>query len=108
MRRCRRIRVHPYPDSTFLPEDFPDALRSLKEASGLTWNEIAGCLGVDARQLHRWLNGTKPSGDGLYALLQLAAQVPGGVQMILRRHILPPAGAFRPAGSATDAGSVRG
>lgn len=88
MRRCRRTRAHSYLDSTFLPEDFSDDLRSFKEASGLSWNEIADCLGVDARQLHRWLDGTKPSGDGLYALLQLAAQVPGGVEMILRKHIL--------------------
>ena len=91
MKRCTRTPARAYRDSTFLPEDFADALRSLKEASGLTWNEIADCLGVDARQLHRWRDGTKPSGDGLYALLQLAAQVPGGVQMILRKHILQPA-----------------
>jgi len=98
MRRCRRTPALAYLDSMFLPEDFPHALRSLKEASGLSWNEFADVLGVDPRQLHRWRGGTKPSGDGVYALLQLAAQVPGGVQMILRRHILPPVGAFHPAG----------
>ncbi|MXW29960.1 MAG: helix-turn-helix transcriptional regulator [Chloroflexi bacterium] len=88
MRRGRR--AHRYLDATFLPEGFSDDLRILKEASGLTWNEFADVLGVDPRQLHRWRCGTKPSGDGLYALLQLAAQVPGGVQVIVRRRILEP------------------
>ncbi|MDE2837029.1 MAG: helix-turn-helix transcriptional regulator [Chloroflexota bacterium] len=90
MRRSRRAEAHRYLDATFLPEGFSDDLRILKEASGLTWNELADVLGVDPRQLHRWRCGTKPSGDGLYALLQLAAQVPGGVQLIVRRHVLEP------------------
>lgn len=107
MRRSTRTPAHRYSEVTFLPEGFCDDLRSLKEASGLTWEELADCLGVDTRQLQRWRCGTKPSGDGLYALLQFAAQLPGGVQMIVRRHVLPPAGAFHPAGSATGAGGVR-
>ncbi len=64
---------------TFLPEDFPARLDRFKEASGLTWDGLAGCLGVDPRQLQRWRAGTKPSGDGLFALLLLAARIPGGV-----------------------------
>ncbi len=89
MKRCTRTPVHLYRDSTFLPGDFPAILELLKEASGLTWDEVADVLGVDPRQLQRWRGGTKPSGDGLYALLQFAAQVSGGVQMILRMQIAP-------------------
>lgn len=106
MRRSTRMPAHRYSEVTFLPEGFSDDLRSLKEASGLTWDEFADRLGVDPRQLQRWRDGTKPSGDGLYALLQFAAQVPGGVQMILRKHALPPAGRRHPAQSAANAGSA--
>lgn len=106
MKGGTRTPAHRYPEVTFLPEGFSDDLRSLKEASGLTWDEFADCLGVDPRQLQRWRDGTKPSGDGLYALLQFATQVPGGVQMILRKHVLPPAGRHHPAGSATRAGGA--
>ena len=81
---------------TFLPEDFPRRLDAFKEASGLTWDGLAGCLGVDPRQLQRWRNGTKPSGDGLFALLLLAARVPGGVHMLLGVHVIPPAGTIQP------------
>ena len=81
---------------TFLPEDFSDRLNAFKEASGLTWDGLAGCLGVDPRQLQRWRNGTKPSGDGLFALLSLAARVPGGVHTLLGVHVLPPAGTLQP------------
>ena len=81
---------------TFLPEDFSDRLDAFKEASGLTWDGLAGCLGVDPRQLQRWRNGTKPSGDGLFALLLLAARVPGGVHTLLGVHVLPPAGTLQP------------
>ena len=108
MRRCTRTRTHPYLYSTLLPKEFSDDLRSLKEASGLTWDGLADYLGVDARQLQRWRSGTKPSGEGMYALLQLAAQVPGAAGMILKRDVVLLAGPFQPAGSASDAGRVRG
>ena len=89
MRRCSRSPAHTYLDSTFLPEDFSDDLRSLKEASGLTWNGLADVLGVDERQLQRWRCGTKPSGDGLYALAQFAAQVPGRKFQMNREETRP-------------------
>ena len=68
---------------TFLPEDFPQRLERFKEASGLTWDGLAACLGIDPRQLQRWRKGTKPSGDGLFALIMLAARIPGGVHTLL-------------------------
>ena len=81
---------------TFLPEDFPQRLERFKEASGLTWDGLAACLGIDPRQLQRWRKGTKPSGDGLFALITLAARVPGGVYILLGTHVLPPAGTLQP------------
>jgi len=81
---------------TFLPKDFPRRLERFKEASGLTWDGLAACLGVDPRQLQRWRKGTKPSGDGLFALIMLAARVPGGVYMLVGVHVLPPAGTLQP------------
>ena len=77
---------------TFLPEDFPQRLERFKEASGLTWDGLAACLGIDPRQLQRWRKGTKPSGDGLFALITLAARIPGGVHTLLGTLVAPPAG----------------
>ena len=81
---------------TFLPEDFPARLERLKRASGLTWDGMAGCLGVDPRQFQRWRKGTRPSGGGLYALTLLAARIPGGFHTLFETHVQPPAGAQRP------------
>lgn len=86
--------AHPPPDllfgGTFLPEDFPQRLELLKEVSGLTWDAMAACMGVDPRQLRRWRRGTRPSGDGLFALMTLASQFPGGVHMLLGAYIVLP------------------
>ena len=75
---------------TFLPEDFPQRLEHFKEASGLTWDAMAACMGVDPRQLRRWRRGTRPSGDGLFALMTLASRFPGGVHMLLGVNIKLP------------------
>ncbi len=75
---------------TFLPTDFPERLEHFKEASDLTWDAMAACMGVDPRQLRRWRHGTRPSGDGLFALLTLASQFRGGVHMLLGVNILLP------------------
>ena len=82
---------------TFLPEDFPQRLGLFKGATGLSWEGLGVCMGVDPRQIQRWRQGTKPSGDGLFALLLLAARVPGGVHMLLGVHVSPPARAPQPA-----------
>ena len=85
----------PSPDllfaASFLPEEFAGRLERFKEASGLTWDAMAACMGVDPRQLLRWRRGTRPSGDGLFALLMLAARFPGGVHALLGVDVLPPA-----------------
>ena len=88
---------------TFLPQDFAQRLKHFKAASGLTWDAMAACMGVDPRQLRRWRRGTRPSGDGLFALLTLAARFPGGVHMLLGVSVLLPEG-----GRAGSPGRGRG
>ena len=75
---------------TFLPKDFSERLEYFKGVSDLPWDAMAACMGVDPRQLRRWRQGTRPSGDGLFALLTLAARYPGGVHMLLGVNILLP------------------
>ena len=41
----------------FLPDDFVDRLDYFKEVSGLTWDGMAYCMGVDPRQVRRWRHG---------------------------------------------------
>ena len=57
-------------------DDLPARLARLKEASGLSWEAVAACLGVDPRQLQRWRKGTMPSGEEMIALFLLADRVP--------------------------------
>ena len=96
--------------ANFLPEDFPRRLEWFKEVSGLTWDGLAGCLGVDPRQLQRWRGGTKPSSDGLCALIKLAACIPGGLYILLDIHeVKPPAGTLQsPMTAGFDSNGLRG
>lgn len=56
------------------PDDSPEALERFKEASGMTWDEIAWLLGTTAATLYRWRNkGVRPSTSYLIALYDLAA-----------------------------------
>ena len=83
-------------DDGLIPEDFAKRLALFKEATGLSWDILAACLGVDPRQLQRWRKGTKPSGDGLCALILMAARIPGGVYMLIGVHVIPPSGTYQP------------
>ena len=66
------------------PDDFPQALERFKEASGMTWDEIAWLLGTTTATLWRWRNaGIRPSTDYLLAIQDLADSVGLG-------HLLPP------------------
>ena len=86
----------------FLPDNFVDRLEYFKRVSGLTWDGMAYCMGVDPRQVRRWRHGTKPCGDTLFALLTLAARFPGGVHILLGVDILLP----KPAVLAALAGGA--
>lgn len=79
-------------EAPFLPDDFPRRLLRFKETLDISWDVLATCIGADPRQVWRWREGTKPSGDSLYALFLLADRQPGGVRLLLgedgdrRRH----------------------
>ena len=71
-------------ETAVFPEDFPDRLRRLKEASGLTWSGFAQAIGVDLKQLRRWLTkGVEPSGGPLMALFRFAALIRDGGEILL-------------------------
>ena len=101
-----RARAHLPPHLTFgaslLPEDFPQRLNRLKRASGLSWDGMAACLGVDPRQLQRWRQGTAPCGDALFAIFRLAVRVPGGLYLLLPEDLTPPGQAGGVQGRFTD------
>ncbi len=55
------------------PEDFPQRLEQFKEASGMSWRELARRLRIDVRLVGRWRQGTRPDSANLVALFRLAA-----------------------------------
>ncbi len=76
-------RLLPLENAVF-PEDFPQRLRRLKEASGLTWAAFARAIGVDRKQVRRWLyKGVEPSGGPLMALLRFAALIHRGGEILM-------------------------
>ena len=65
------------------PDDFPQTLVSFKEASGLSWDELAWRLGTTTTTLLRWRRGeSRPSYRYLLALHDLARDLGLG-------HLLP-------------------
>ena len=75
-----------------LPKDFPERLEMLREASELTWNDFADAAGIDRKRVHRWRRRTrngkpvkpiKPDGDGYHAIVNLAAFIPGGLDILM-------------------------
>ena len=61
---------------SLLPEDFPIRLIALKGITGLTWEGMSVCLGVDPRQLKYWRDGGWPNGGALLALVRLSTRLP--------------------------------
>lgn len=82
--------IAPY-QSGVLPEDFPERLERLKEASNLTWNAFADAIGIDKKRVHRWRRPKKkdgrkpikPDGGGFCALVKIAALIPGGLDILM-------------------------
>ena len=84
MSRERHVPSHLFsPGVSLLPEDFPARLTALKEITGLTWEGMSVCLGVDPRQLKYWRDGGWPNGGAMLALVALATRVPGGLGALL-------------------------
>ena len=77
--RKRTLNNRPPP----FPEDFGERLEDLKELSGLSWGEFAECLSVTQRGLSKWRNGGPPSGAYFWAIIELARDLPGGIELIL-------------------------
>ena len=75
------------PGVSLLPEDFPDRLIAFKEMTGLSWEGLAVCLGVDVRQLQHWREGGWPNGGAMLSLVDFAAEVPGGLGVLLGRDV---------------------
>ena len=72
------------PYVSLLPEDFPERLERLKEASGLSWSGFAKAIGIDYKQMYRWHNdGVEPSGGAYHSLVLFASRVPGGLQILM-------------------------
>ena len=72
------------PRGTEFPDDFPQRLERLREASGLTWRALARELGVGARSLYRWRAGTRPDAAHMLALVEFAS-ASGLLDCLLRR-----------------------
>ena len=71
------------PYGNLLPDDFPDRLERLREASGLTWSGFAAAIGVDYKQMYRWhKEGVEPSGGAYHSLVVFANRIPGGLHIL--------------------------
>lgn len=71
------------PGVSLMPVDFPQRLVALRKATGLSWEGVATCLGVDSKQLRRWRKGGEPCGGAMLALCRFAVRVPGGLDVLL-------------------------
>ena len=65
------------------PEDFGRRLERLKELAGVSWREFAGRIGVTERGMLKWRRGAPPSGAYLWAIIELARDVPGGYEIVM-------------------------
>ena len=75
---------------SFLPGDFSERLEHFKGASGLTWDAMAACMGVDPRQLRRWRYGTRPSGERVVRPAHAGGPVRRRRHMLLGVNVLLP------------------
>ena len=66
-----------------LPGDFPDRLCRLKEHIDLSWNGFCEVIGSDGKQVLRWRQGAQPRGGAVYSIIQVSAQVPGGLDLVM-------------------------
>ena len=68
-----RQRTNYFRDPFALPDDFPERLVRFKEASGLSWEEIARRIGTYPHTVWRWKEGLgRPNAQHMMALLDLA------------------------------------
>lgn len=65
------------------PDDFGRRLEQLKDRAGVSWREFAGRMGVTERGMLKWRRGAPPSGSYLWAIIELARDVPGGYEIVM-------------------------
>ena len=76
-------------DDGLIPEDFAERLDVFKEVTGLSWEALAACLGVDPRQLLRWrIKGGAPNGGAMLSLVRLAIRTPEGLAELLGEDVI--------------------
>ena len=61
-----RRNIHAFPDN------FAQGLEDFKEASGLSWSELARRIGTNSLTVRRWRTGARPNAEHLISLLRLA------------------------------------
>ena len=67
-----------------LPQDFPERLEGLKEASGLSWGAMTRSIGVDRKQLMRWRKkGIEPCGGAMHAIFRFANRMSDGLDILM-------------------------
>ena len=77
------------PGVSLLPDDFRGpACPPSRRSTGLTWEGMAVCLGVDIRQLQHWRNGGTPNGGAMLSLVELATRVPDGLGTLLNQDLI--------------------
>ena len=65
------------------PEDFGERLERLLKMAELSPQELAELLGVKEPTVRRWLRGGEPKGFNYLAIVTLARDVPGGLNLML-------------------------
>ena len=56
-------------------DGFPESLERLKEATGLSWAELARRIGTNTLTVRRWRGGVRPNSQHLLALMDLAGKM---------------------------------
>ena len=65
-----------------LPVEFPEHLERFREVAGISWGELAACLGVDYTRVISWRRGVLPAEHAMPNLMRLAQRVPGGMDAL--------------------------
>ena len=76
------------PGVALMPEDFAERLQAVRERTGLPWERMAVCMGVDPRQLWRWRQGASPGGGAMLSLVRFATRVPEGLGELLGEELI--------------------
>ncbi len=73
----------------------PELLDEVKDASGLTWDQIARLMGVSRRSVHLWLSGRPLSAENeerLHTIREIVRSVGGRSQVEVRSKLLDKSG----------------